>query len=215
MPSYTPNFNMITPFLDDPYSIDDFNNNFTIIDTEIYRNATSITTIEQDIANMNQSITNINNNINNINQQIEIINNTTGDLGANKANKDLSNATNPNARRNIGAYGRLDDINNKDLLAEVRNLYANNGLTGYFMATDCWNTPDSSKNWWLCTIPYAGAEMVLEARSDGICATIHFWGNSWRGDWQFMPAHGAQNVFTGTTIPTYAKNGDWLGYANI
>ena len=92
-----------------------------------------------------------------------------------------------------------------DLLDYILNL--GYGKTGWFMASDCTNTPNSA-NWWLVSVIYNnGGEIFVLASADGFCYSNHRWGNAWRG-WQKINATDSANCFVASSTPSKAQNGD-------
>lgn len=99
----------------------------------------------------------------------------------------------------------LTSASNTDLLSYIENL--GYGKTGWFMATDCINAPNSS-NWWLVSVIYnSGGEINVIATADGFCFSNHRWGGTWQ-DWEKLSATGAGSCFVSSTEPTKAQDND-------
>lgn len=99
----------------------------------------------------------------------------------------------------------LSNASSVDLLDYILNL--GYGKTGWFMATDCTNTPNST-NWWLVSVIYNnGGEIFVLASADGFCYSNHRWGSAWRG-WQKVNATDSGNCFVASSTPSKAQNGD-------
>lgn len=100
----------------------------------------------------------------------------------------------------------LSNASSVDLLDYILNL--GYGKTGWFMATDCTNTPNST-NWWLVSVIYnSGSEIFALASAGGYCYSVHRWGSSWNGGWQKISASDSGNCFVASSEPSKAQNGD-------
>ncbi len=84
MATYTPHYNLQLPATSDYYQISVFNNNNSIIDTELYNVNTSLTAAQ---TNLSSQITS------SINQLATTVNGQITSLSNSKVNKDLSNVT--------------------------------------------------------------------------------------------------------------------------
>ena len=139
----------------------------------------------------------------------------------NKLNSDFSNVSGgavPISNGGTGATGyyearenlRLQIANcaSVDLLAYIKSLPAD--TTGYFMATDCTNTPNSA-NWWLVSVLYNnGSEIYVTASSSGYYFFNAFWGSTWQGWKTFYSSSDSINADTldGFHAVSFSKTGE-------
>lgn len=109
------------------------------------------------------------------------------------------------ARENLRL--QIANCSSVDLLAYIKSLPAD--TTGYFMATDCTNTPNST-NWWLVSVLYnTGSEIYVTAAADGYYFFNAWWGGQWQGWKTFYSSSDSINADTldGYHASSFSKTG--------
>ena len=208
MATYTNNYNLKKPAETDFYDIEDFNGNADIIDSAlddklnsdfsnvsggavpIAKGGTGATTADGAKNNLGLGTSNT--------PTFNALNLTNATVNGNKiyTSADFNNSN---------LFLPLPNAENVDLLSYIKNL--GYGKTGWFMATNCTNTPNST-NWWLISVIYnSGGEIVVMASADGYCYSNHHWGSQWY-NWQLINATGSGIPFVSETEPAKAQNGD-------